>query len=399
MKKYTLKNGLKLIVDARDTETFSIMAEVLIGSLYEKGNEGISHLVEHMVFEGTKKRRDAKEISREIEGIGGLINAFTEHERTCFFVKVPKKNAALAIDVISDIIQNSVFSSKAFRKEKGVILNEINMSLDEPRFHQWNIFYDAVFPNHPAGKPIYGAVESLKGLSRDSAFEFYKKNYVPGNIVIGVVGNLKNAKETVEKKFSFLPKQFSLPKIPKFPASGPKTVAEKRKTKHSYFVLGYRTVPRHHPDSYAIDVIKAILGRGQSGILFDEIRNKLGLVYEVGVLHDVKKSFGVFAVYLNTDKKNLPLCREIALREIRNLAGVPESEVKEAIGFIEGSTILDHEITENRAEDICFWEAIGNSGLMDSYLKRIRNVTRADVARAAKKYFSGKPVIAVIEQG
>ncbi len=396
MKKYTLRNGLHVLIDKKNAETVSIMATVKIGSLYEKANEGISHFVEHMVFEGTEKRKTAKDITSEIEAVGGMINAYTDHERTSFFIKVPKKYFSLAVDILSDIMQNATFEEDVLNKEREVILREINMCYDEPRVHQWLLFYHTLFPGHPAGKPIFGSVESLKGTTRQHMRSFYNTYYVPNNMIIGVVGNVKNAKQLIEKKFSFNPASVPASAIP-IPLSTPSFKKINKKILNAYFVLGYQTVSRDHTDSYALDVIQAILGRGQSGRIFDEIRNKRGLVYEVGVHHDTDKSFGVFSVYLNTEHKHVDLCRELIMKEIHALSNISEKELQEAIGFIEGKTILDHENTDKHVDDLCFWGLMGKPEGIKEYLKNIKKITKKDVARVAQTYFSKKPTIALIE--
>ncbi|MFC1768155.1 M16 family metallopeptidase [Nanoarchaeota archaeon] len=396
MKRYTLSNGLKLVVDERKADTVSIMASVQIGSLYERGNEGISHLLEHMVLEGTKKRKTAKEIASEIEKVGGIINAYTHQERTCYYIKVQKKYFSLAVDILSDVIQNAIIDEKTLEKERGVILKEINMSLDEPRIKQWISFYGALFPNSSAGNPIFGSVKSLKSITRKDLWDFYKKHYVPENIVVGVVGDIKNAKSLISRKFSFPSGKYKINKITD-PNSKSITKIEKVKTLNSYFVLGFKTARRNHPDSYVLDVIKAILGRGQSGILFNEVRNKRGLVYEIGAYQESDKSFGVFLIYLNTEKKNVDLCKKIILKELALLKKVPKKEIDEAIGYIEGSTILLHENTEKRVDDVCFWETVGDARGINSYVNKIKRVTRADILRVVKKYFT-KPTILILER-
>ncbi|HLC65969.1 MAG TPA: pitrilysin family protein [Candidatus Nanoarchaeia archaeon] len=397
MERYKLRNGLRLVVDRRKSETVAVMACVLVGSVYEKGNEGICHLLEHMLFEGTGKRKNAKEIAAEVEGAGGVINAFTNHERTCFFVKVPKQYFTLAVDILSDIIQNAKITENKLKKEKRVILKEINMALDEPRVRQFLEFYKTIFPGHPAGKPIFGTAESVNSLTHAQVMQFYKKHYVPNNMIISVVGDIPNPKRLIEKKFSFRPKSYTQMSIMP-PRSQPAERVVKGNAINSYFVLGHQTVSSLHPDSCALDVAKAILGRGQSGILFDEIRNKRGLVYEIGVNHDSGRAYGIFSVFLNTEKKNLGLCRSIIFKELSRLKNISSAELKEAIGFISGSTILEHEGTEKRAEDLCFWESLGNAGLIDSYIKRIKKVSKADIARVAKKYLLSKPTIVTIKK-
>ena len=172
----------------------------------------------------------------------------------------------------------------------------------------------------------------------------------------------------------------------------------KRKLRNSYVVFGYKTVPRLHTDSYVLDIIQARLGKGQSGKIFDEIRNKRGLAYEVGVHHESSTDFGYFAVYLSADKKNISLIKKIILDELNNLKNVSENEIKEAKGYVEGRYILDGEDTHNKSDELCFWEQINKAELEGKYLTNIRKVSKKDILRVSKNYFTGNYTMVVIEQ-
>jgi len=287
MRKFRLENGLVVILENKATETVTVQATVKAGSNNEnKDINGISHFIEHMVFEGTKKRANARVISNEIEGIGGELNAYTSNERTCFYAKVPKSYFDKALDIVSDIIQNPLFNEKNIEKERKIILKEINLHKDEPRFHQWILFNKALFEKHPAKLATYGTVEAVKNLKRGDLLKYYNAYFIPNNTVLSVVGNFDR---DIIKKIKNEFKDFKLKNLPeKQKIIEPKQTRikvgrEKRKILNSYMVLGYKTVDRLHKDSYALDVIQSILGRGQSGKIFDEIRNKRGLAYEVGV--------------------------------------------------------------------------------------------------------------------
>jgi predicted Zn-dependent peptidase len=177
-----------------------------------------------------------------------------------------------------------------------------------------------------------------------------------------------------------------------------KTVKVKRKIMNSYMVLGYKSPPRLHKDSYVLDVIRAILGKGQSGKIFDEIRNKRGLAYEVGIHHDPSTDYGIFAVYLSADKKKIPLIKKLILKEFDNLKNLTEKELKEAKTHLEGSIILDNEDTHNKADSLAFWEHINDAKLDNQYIKNIKKVIKKDIIRTAKKYLTKNYTLAIIEQ-
>lgn len=402
MKKLRLKNNLMVILEKKPTQTITIQATVKTGSDNEnKKINGISHFIEHMLFEGTKKRKNSRIISNEIERLGGELNAYTSNERTSFYVRVPKKHADKALDLIADILQNPLFSEKTIEKERRVILKEINLHKDEPRFHQWILFTQTLFKKHPAKLPPYGTAESVKGIRRKDMLNYYTEYYTSNNTILSIVGNFnKNITQKIKSQF----KNFKSKKLPKIkeiiePKQNKIEIKkEKRKILSSYMVLGYKTVSRTNKDSYTLDVIRSILGRGQSGKIFDEIRNKRGLAYEVGVHHDPSSNYGFFAVYLNTDKKNIKKIINIILNEFNNLTNITEKDLKEAKGFLTGQHILENEDTKELADELGYWESIKDAKLLKTYIKEINKVKKTDILKAAGKYFTKNYTMAVIEQ-
>jgi predicted Zn-dependent peptidase len=400
MKKIILKNGLTLLVDQRKTDTITVQATVKTGSNNEtKGIHGISHFIEHMLFEGTKNRKEAKIISNEIESLGGELNAYTSNERTCFYVKVPKKHFLKALDIVSDVLINPLFDNKAIEKERKIILKEINMVNDEPRFYQWILFQGKLFQKNHTKYPVYGFIQDVNKLNRKDILRYYEKYYVPNNTIISVSGDVKNIQ--IRDYFINFNKgrDISIKRIIEPKLTKSIVVKEKRKMLNSYLVLGYKTVSRLQKDSYVLDVIKAILGRGQSGRIFEEIRGKRGLAYEVGVHNEANNDYGFFSIYLNTDKTKVEVVKKIILEEMEKLKNhdLTEKELKEAKGYLEGQYILENEDTHDRADSLCFWESIKDANLAKGYLKEIRKVTMKDISKIAKKYF-GNYCLAMVEQ-
>ncbi len=402
MEKLKLKNGLTIIVEKKPIETITIQATVKVGSNNEnKKINGISHFIEHMLFEGTKKRPNSQIISNEIESLGGELNAYTCNERTCFYIRVPKKHFGKALDITADILQNPLFNEKNIEKERKIILKEIDLHKDEPRFHQWILFTKTLFKKHPARLPTYGTVEAVKRITRKDLLDYYHKYYNPNNIVLSVVGNFnKNIPNKIKNQFkNFKPKKLVKIKEIKEPKQNKIEIKkEKRKILSSYMVMGYKTPPRTSKDSYTLDVIRSILGRGQSGKIFDEIRNKRGLAYEVGVHHDPSSNYGFFAVYLNTDKKNIKKIIKLILNEFNNLKSITENDLKEAKGFLTGQHILENEDTKELADELGYWESIKDAKLLKNYIKEINKVKKTDVLKAAEKYLTKNYALAIIEQ-
>ena len=174
MRKYRLKNGITAIFDKNTSKSVAVEVMFRIGSNFEsKAMAGISHFLEHMLFEGTKNRKDSREIANEIEKYGGEFNAYTTGDRTSFFIKIINKRFGIALDILSDMVANPVFDKKIIEKEKQVILKEINMVTDDSRLHQWILFQKALFEKHPAKNPTYGTVEAIKGLDRKYVADYY----------------------------------------------------------------------------------------------------------------------------------------------------------------------------------------------------------------------------------
>ena len=400
MKKYKLPNGMIVLYEKKDTETVTIEIMVKVGSNNEtKQIAGISHFVEHMLFEGTKKRTTNQIIANEIERLGGDVNAYTTNERTAYYIKVPKKHYAIALDILSDIIQRSTFDKKFVEKEREIILKEINMVTDQPRFHQWIVFYKTLFKNHPSKNPTYGTKEAVRKMTRDDLISYYNKHYLPNNMIVSVVGNSSDPLPSINKAFGFFQKGMLITATRiREPENSKQMKIENKKILNSYMVLGYKTAQRVHPDSYVLDVITAIFSRGQSGRIVEEIRTKRGLAYECNVNHEPSTDYGVFAVYLSTDKKNIPVAKKIILQEFRKLRNLTKKDIKDAKGYLEGKTILEEEDTHHVADELNFWELIEDAKLHKEYLKKIRQVTKGDIVRVAKKYLNDKYTMIVLMQ-
>ncbi|MEK6904994.1 MAG: pitrilysin family protein, partial [Nanoarchaeota archaeon] len=308
--------------------------------------------------------------------------------KTCFYSKVLKKHFSIAVDVLADILQNPLLREEDIKKEKNVVLKEITMIYDEPRYHQWILMQQNLFEKHPCKYPTYGDVRVIKSLNRKKVFDFFTKYYVPNNMVVSIVGDAPKWKKEIEKYFVFKKGKVQKTTFPVEPIlKKNKKVSLKKNIFNTHLVLGFKTVSRAHPDSYVLDVINGILGRGQSGKMFTEIRSKRGLGYDVGTQVLSDNSFGYFAAYAIIDKKNIALVTDLMLEEIRLLNNVTLEEVKEAQDFIEGDYLLEIEDTQKVADQILFWEQVKGADLMEEYLKKIKKVTVNDVKRVAEKYF------------
>lgn len=398
MEKVVLPNGLTVIYKHKPGNSVVIEVMAKVGSNDETAAErGISHFLEHILFEGTAKRPSNRDITNEIEKIGGDFNAYTTNERTCFHIKVLPKHFSIALEVLADILQHSLLREKDINKEKNVVLKEIDMVHDEPRYYQWVLFQKHLFQKHPSKYPTYGDKKVIKGLNRQKVWKFFQKYYRPSNMVVCIVGEVPEWKKKISSQLSLLPGKVVKPAIALEPAATkPQEKRERKKIANTYTIMGFKTIPRTNPDAYVLEVINAILGRGQSGWMFTELRSKLGLGYEVGTQHIAERTYGYFAVYATVDKKNVKLVKSLMLREIQKLQSVTEQDLQEAKDFIEGSYYLELDDSQKLADQILFWEQVKDAQLLMEFIPRMKKVSLADVQRVAQHYLRN-PLFVVVE--
>ena len=397
MKKVVLDNGLTVIFEQKKCNSVVVEVLVKVGSNREEEKErGISHFIENMLFEGTKKRPSNWLISNEIEKIGGEFNAYTTNERTCFYIKVLKKHMIKAVNVLADMLQNSLFTEEAILREKNIVLKEIDLVNDEPRYYQWELLQKNIFDHHPTKHPVYGDMKVIKNLTRKKIVDYYQKYYIPNNMIISIVGDVKDWKSKIVKNFISKPGKIS--KMKHFSEPLPKknkVKILKKKIVNTYTVMGFKTVPQKHPDSYILEVINGVLGRGQSGKMFAEIRAKKGLAYDVGTQNINEETYGYFAIYATIDKKNINLVKGLCLKEIEKLKKITKNDLQEAKDYVEGDYLLEVEDSQKVADQLLFWEHVQDAKLINQFVKKIRKVTVNDVKRVINKYFNHHTFVAL----
>ena len=401
MKIKKLSNGLTIIYNKQDTKTVAIQITVKVGSNYETlPISGISHFIEHMVFEGTKNYPDSRSLSNVVESLGGELNAYTSDERTTYHIKIVKKHFNKALQVLSDILTRPLFRAPDIEKERKIITDEIKLVIDEPRNYQWVLFEKTLFKKHPVRNPTYGSVKAVNSMTRKQLLDYYNTYYTAPNTLITVVGNIDNVFNKIKTYFShYSPKKapkLSIPNEPKQRSIQKKF--EPRKLNNSYVILGYKTAIRKNKDSYALDLIRGIMARGQSGKLFYEIRTKRGLCYEIGMHHEPSKDYGFIAVYLGTDKKNISKSIKVILAILKNLQSTTQKELDEAKEYIEGSFYLENEDNYQLADNIGSWALLDTPEKINSYIKNIRKVSLSQLKSVAKRYFTKNYTLAALKQ-
>ena len=351
--KHKLNNGIRIVAEEiKYVNSVSIGIWVKVGSRYEDmNNNGVSHFIEHMLFKGTKKRT-AKEIANSIDKIGGQINAFTAKECTCFYAKVLDTHFDIALDVLADMFLSSSFSDVEIEKEKGVVLEEINMYEDSPEDLVHDIFTQSVWNQNPLGMPILGTEDSLKGLNRNDIIDYFNKNYTPENIVVSVVGNFqeKYVLDEIEKIFSGYEPVKADRKIINKPTFIPNYKHKKKDTEQAHLCMGFNGIELGNKFTYPLLVMNNIFGGAMSSRLFQKIREEKGLAYSVFSYPSAYTDCGILSIYAGMKPNQLDFVIELINEEINEIRarGITENELYDSKEQIKGSYILGLESTSGR---------------------------------------------------
>jgi len=350
-QKTILNNGIRVITEEIPyLRSVSIGVWVVTGSRDEQPQEnGISHFIEHLLFKGTEKRT-AFDIAKEIDSVGGTLNAFTGREYTCFYAKVIDKNLGLAIDLLSDIFLHSVMEGKDIEKERMVILQEIKMVEDTPDDYIHDLFNRACWRDHPLGFPIYGTSELVQSFDRDKLYHFFKENYPPDRIIVCAAGNLnhQDVVRLIGETFGQIPTSAKARPRSK-PDPNPATHSWKRDLEQVHFCLGTRGLPYNHSLRFTSYVLNTILGGGMSSRLFQEIRENRGLAYSVYSYLPTYIDTGLMVVYAATNGNSFREAVELVLKEFGRLKEEPlkHGELETAKEQLKGNLLLSLESSDN----------------------------------------------------
>lgn len=398
-KVTVLPNGLRVVTDRMDElETVSLGIWVGVGAMYEPAEiNGISHLLEHMAFKGTTTR-SARQIAEEIENVGGYINACTSRETTSYYIKVLKEDVALGVDILADILQNSTFDPEEFAREKTVVLQEISQSIDTPDDIVFDYFQSRAFPDQPVGRPVLGSVETVKGISRETLDSYMKQNYTPKRMIAAASGKVDHDEfvRLVEKAFSSLTDKKGLTADDAVYQGGEHR--ENKPLEQVNLVLGFPGVSVVGDDYYTAHVLSTILGGGMSSRLFQEIREKRGLVYSVYSFNAAASKGGLFGIYAGTGEEEaaelLPaVCDEIL--KIRNEIG--EEELVRAKAQLKAGVLMSLEHPTARCEQNA-GHLLTFGRLLDKeeILEKIADTSVQKVIDLANRIFSKTPTLACL---
>lgn len=390
--KTTLTNGLRIITsEMPHTRSVSICVYIGVGSRYETPEQaGVSHYLEHMVFKGTKSRPEPQEISAVIERTGGILNAATEHESTVYWCKVAQPYFRESLELLLDILRNSLFEQDAIDKERMVVIEELNMVNDYPNYKVDALIDEMLWPEHPLGRDIGGSKESVNGISRQMMLDFMDEHYTPSNIVISVAGNVRHADvvdcaESSSKGWQDGPPSSWTPFVGA--QQEPHSHVEYRKTEQVHMSIGLPGISLTHPDRYAIDLLSVILGEGMSSRLFVEVREKRALAYDVhsGVSHFLDT--GAFVVTAGVDPKRVYDAVQTILEQIGSLCEVvPAEELDKAKRLSAGRLQLRMEDTRVVASWAGNQEIlVGEIQELDDVISHLDAVTAEDLSRVANE--------------
>ena len=402
IQRQVLPNGLTVI-----TEQMSHIRSVSIGIWARSGSRdeesewnGISHFIEHMVFKGTESR-SAEEIARQVDSIGGNMDAFTAKECICFNIKVLDEHLPRAMNVLSDLVLHPVFDTNDIARERGVILEEIKMDEDNPDYLVHEIFTQSFWKDHPLGKPILGTRETVKRFERPVISEFYGHHFSPGNLIVAAAGNLDHQRfvELVANHF-----QHMKPVKNGLHSASPKTFSRinmrnKKSLEQVQICVGVPSHPIAHEHRYASYILNTLLGGGMSSRLFQNIRERQGLAYAIYSDLNPYRDTGCMCVYAGTSRESAIKVVESIIAEFRKLKSVPvpAEELRRAKDQLKGSLMLSLESSTSRMSNLARQEMYFDHFYgLDELIERIEAVTSEELQQTAEGFFRGEQIAVTV---
>ncbi|KPL00632.1 MAG: hypothetical protein AMJ90_07965 [candidate division Zixibacteria bacterium SM23_73_2] len=394
-----LKNGIRIVSEKIPwVSSVCLGVWVDIGSRNETPKEsGVSHLIEHMLFKGTKKRT-AKQIAITLESIGGSLNAFTGRENTCYYAKVMDRDLGVAVDLLSDIIKNPLFAPIDFKKEKRVIMEEINELEDSPSELIFDLFMESLYKKQALGKPILGTTDNIKRIKREEVLSYYRKNYISPKIVVSASGNVshKSLVRRVKEKFNFNQDIFdSYPKGKEKPVSFSQMTLTRRDIAQTHICIGFPALDFNHSRKYPALVLSNILGGGMSSRLFQTVRENLGLVYNIQTFFDFYLDTGILGVYLATNSDDVHRAVEAVLGELFKVkkSRLPKTELENAKYNLKGNLILGAENVSYRMNRIARHELYSRTyRSLRKSISAVEKVEATEVKEVAKNILNPKKI-------
>ncbi|MBX6322846.1 MAG: insulinase family protein [Rhodospirillaceae bacterium] len=395
----TLPNGLRVSTDFMpgvDSVALGVWAAVGTRSEPEAVN-GVAHMLEHMAFKGTA-RRSARAIAEEIEAVGGHLNAYTSRESTAYYARLLADDLALGVDILADILQNSVFAEEELERERAVVLQEIGQAEDTPDDIIFDRFQETAFPDQPMGRPVLGSVETVSRLSRDALIDYMRAHYTGERLILAAAGRVDHDRlvELAAEAFAATRRgEGAAGEPPVYRGGG---FREERGLEQVHVVLGFPGIAFRDPDYYAASVLSTLLGGGMSSRLFQEIREKRGLVYSIYSFSSSYSDSGLFGIYAGTGEEEVESLIPLVCDELKKVADGPTpAEVDRARAQLRAGILMAQESTSARCEQLANQLLVWGRPLdRDEILARVEAVGPEDVVRVARRLIAARPTLAAL---
>jgi predicted Zn-dependent peptidase len=391
-----LPSGLTVATDAMPgVATVSLGAWIGAGARQESPElNGIAHLLEHMVFKGTE-RRSAQDIAEEIEAVGGHLNAYTSRENTAFYAKVLAEDAPLALDIVADILQRATFLEEELERERAVVLQEIGQAHDTPDDIVFDHFQETAYPNQALGRPVLGESRTVGSLDRNALRSYLRTHYGPQQMVVAAAGRIEHRDFVDRVAEAFAHEGFACNGAtdPAVYRGGDRR--EQRDLEQVHLLLGFDGVGYHDEDYYALSALSTLFGGGMSSRLFQEVREKRGLVYSVYSFHSAFLDGGLFGVYAGTGSSEVRELVPVVCGELAKLTeGVTEEELDRARAQLRAALLMSRESSSQRAEQLAQQLLIYDREVpVEEILGKIAAVTTADIERVTRRLLASAPTV------
>ena len=395
----TLPNGLRIVTDQMDgVETASLGIWVDVGTRDEPAEiNGVAHLLEHMAFKGTE-RRSARAIAEEIETVGGHLNAYTSREHTAYYARILKDDVPLAVDLLSDILQNSVFDAEELTRERTVILQEIGQALDTPDDLIFDHFQECAYPAQGLGRPVLGQEEIIRSIPREAIAGYMHEHYGASRMVLSAAGAVDHDMlvELAAARFGGLGDPPAIRPEAAHYVGGDRR--EEKDLEQVHLVLGFPSVGFDDPDYYAAQLLSTLVGGGMSSRLFQEIREKRGLVYTIYAFGAAYKDGGLFGIYAGTGEDEVEELMPVLCGSLVETADtLTEAEIARTRAQLKASLLMGLESSSSRAEHYANHMLIyGRPQASAEIVRQIEAVDQAAVARVARRIFAGAPTFTAL---
>lgn len=392
-QKKRLKNGLTVLFEKRELPLVSLSITNRFGAASETSKiKGIAHFIEHLVFTGTKTRSH-EDISRTVEKKGGILNAFTTHDMTSFWFKLPSEHVFVGLDILADMLLNATFDKTKFEKEKKVVIEEIKMYHDNPARHVHDMIEENLY-GKPFGEGVAGSAESVSSLDRDFVADFFSKRY-SGEFIVTVVGNVDFTKVCAYLEKTFKPTKVDRT-IQKIVLKNAETVEKREGIDQANFVLAFHAPLGNDVRNTHLEVLDAYLANGMSSKLFLEIREKRGLAYNVSSSLNTEKNYSYYSIYAGTTKEAVPEVKKLILQGFKDVEKMTEKDLAEAKERLIGLKRVMSEESANVMNALAFYEIINKAESFYEYEDKVAAVKLVDVKKIAKLIDRGYSTAAIV---